>query len=169
MYRSRPSERKSRPQTILTVSRMAHVKLAYVNGYRDRHGRQRYYYRRAGRRFPLPGRPGEAEFMRAYEAAAAGYRTCVPPESKVTPGTFDAWFGNWFRDTCDAAGLKGLSAHGLRKSAARRLAEAGCSTKQIAAITGHKTLGEVERYTASADQERMAREAISRLMLAADR
>lgn len=77
-----------------------------------------------------------------------------------------AGFGNWFRDTCDDAGLKGLSAHGLRKSAARRLAEAGCSTKQIAAITGHKTLGEVERYTASADQEMMAREAISRLILA---
>jgi hypothetical protein len=48
---------------------------------------------------------------------------------------------------------------------ARRLAEAGCTTKQIASISGHKTLSEVERYTASADQERMAREAISRLIL----
>jgi integrase len=73
-----------------------------------------------------------------------------------------ARFGNWFRDACDDAGLKNQSAHGLRKAAARRLAEAGCTTKQIAAITGHKTLSEVERYTASADQERMAREAIRR-------
>jgi integrase len=37
--------------------------------------------------------------------------------------------------------------HGLRKAAARPLAEAGCTTHEIAAITGHKTLSEVERYT----------------------
>jgi integrase len=341
---------------------MATVELAYVNGYRDRHGKQRYYYRRAGRRIALPGRPGEPEFMRAYEDAAAKFGQPDEPATKTAPGTFDAlsatyyrspqflslsvqsqrtyrfaidrwrknhgakrvthlerrhvlehlavrfdnggpeaanqlrkvlkilcrfamdndwrrddptvgvrrykpkgegfipwseddiakflkrWgagsrerlalclllflgqrrgdtvrmgrqhrngdtirvtqsktgtqltialhpelravldklpndnltylttmfgkpftpagFGNWFRDVCNAAGLKDRSAHGLRKSAARRLAEAGCTTKQIAAITGHKSLSEVERYTASADQERMAREAIKRLILA---
>ncbi len=53
-------------------------------------------------------------------------------------------------------------AHGLRKAAARRLAEAGCSASEIAAITGHKTLAEVERYTRAADQERLARQAIQR-------
>jgi integrase len=74
-----------------------------------------------------------------------------------------AGFGNWFRDACDDAGLKSLSAHGLRKAAARRLAEAGCSASQIAAITGHRTLSEVTRYTAAADQEKMARDAIGRL------
>jgi integrase len=51
-----------------------------------------------------------------------------------------AGFGNWFRDACDSAGLQRRSAHGLRKAAARRLAEAGCSALQIAAVTGHKTL-----------------------------
>lgn len=74
-----------------------------------------------------------------------------------------AGFGNWFRDTCNDAGLTELSAHGLRKAAARRLAEAGCSALQIQAITGHKTLAEVSRYTAAADQERMAREAMKRM------
>jgi enterobacteria phage integrase len=53
-------------------------------------------------------------------------------------------------------------AHGLRKAAARRLAEAGCSASEIAAITGHKTLAEIERYTRAADQERLARQAIQR-------
>ena len=53
-------------------------------------------------------------------------------------------------------------AHGLHKVAARRLAEAGCSVSEIAAITGHKTLAEVERYTRAADQERLARQAIQR-------
>jgi integrase len=51
--------------------------------------------------------------------------------------------------------------HGLRKAAARRLAEAGCSTKQIAAITGHRTLSEIERYTRAAEQEKLAKEAMS--------
>jgi enterobacteria phage integrase len=63
----------------------------------------------------------------------------------------------------NAAGLpKRCKAHGLRKAAARRLAEAGCSASEIAAITGHKTLAEVERYTRAADQERLARQAMQR-------
>ena len=49
-------------------------------------------------------------------------------------------FGNWFREAYDTANVRGCSAHGLRKAAARRLAEAGCSPHQIASITGHKTL-----------------------------
>jgi hypothetical protein len=51
----------------------------------------------------------------------------------------------------------------LRKAAARRLAEAGCTALQIAAITGHRTLKEVSRYTAAADQERLARDAVKRI------
>lgn len=57
----------------------------------------------------------------------------------------------------------GLNVHGLRKAAAARLADAGCSTHEIAAITGHRTLAMVALYTASADQERLAGAAISRL------
>jgi integrase len=69
-------------------------------------------------------------------------------------------FSDWFRRQCDAAGLpKHCVAHGLRHAAATRLAEAGASPHQIAAITGHKTLTEVARYTKTADQIRMAKEA----------
>ena len=69
-----------------------------------------------------------------------------------------AGFGGWFRDRCNEAGLpKACAAHGLRKAACRRLAEAGCSANIIAAISGHTTLREVERYTKAADQARMAR------------
>ena len=53
--------------------------------------------------------------------------------------------------------------HADHPSAARRLAEAGCSTKEIAAITGHRTLQEIERYTQAADQKRLAVSAIRRL------
>jgi len=62
-----------------------------------------------------------------------------------------AGFGNWFRDRCDEAGLSQCSAHGLRKLMATRLAEAGCSTEHIKAITGHRSMSEVARYTRAAD------------------
>src|SRR5262249_12573378 len=53
--------------------------------------------------------------------------------------------------------------HGLRKAACTRLADAGCTAHQIAAISGHKTLKEVERYTKGADQARLARAAMERI------
>lgn len=67
-----------------------------------------------------------------------------------------AGFGGWFRECCDEAGLPQCSSHGLRKAASRRLAEAGCSVHQIAAITGHKTLKEIERYTRAVEQAKLA-------------
>jgi integrase len=76
-----------------------------------------------------------------------------------------ASFGNWFRDRCNEAGLpKGISAHGLRKATARRLADLGCTAHQIAAVTGHATLAEVQRYTKAADRKRLAREAMKKLI-----
>jgi len=54
-------------------------------------------------------------------------------------------------------------AHGLRKAALRRLAEHGSTTKEIAAISGHRTLSEIERYTARADQTRLAQSALAKL------
>lgn len=70
-------------------------------------------------------------------------------------------FGNFMSGAIQAAGLPArCKAHGLRKAAARRLAEAGCSSKQIQAITGHKSLTELENYVRKADQVRLARQAM---------
>lgn len=74
-----------------------------------------------------------------------------------------AGFGNWFRDQCRAAGLHGCSAHGLRKAAARRLAEAGCTAHEISAVTGHASLREVARYTEAADRRKLAVAAIAKV------
>jgi integrase len=69
-----------------------------------------------------------------------------------------------FRRWCDEAKLPAAcSVHGLRKAACRRLAEAGCSASEIAAISGHSTLSEVGRYTKAADQARLARNAMGRI------
>lgn len=80
-----------------------------------------------------------------------------------------AGFGNWFRERCDEAGLPHCSSHGLRKAAARRLAEAGNSANHIAAVTGHLSLREVERYTRAADQEKMADAAVDTMPERSDR
>lgn len=61
------------------------------------------------------------------------------------------------------AKLKGLVFHGLRKTAAARLAEAGCSVHEIAAITGHLSLAMVAHYTKEADQKSRASAAITKL------
>ena len=70
-----------------------------------------------------------------------------------------------YDDVNDAERLRhdpASTAHGLRKAAARRLAEAGCTMHEIAAITGHASLSEVQRYTRAADQARLARAAMDK-------
>ena len=72
-------------------------------------------------------------------------------------------FGNWVSKAAERAGLPHCSAHGLRKAAARRLAEAGCSAHEIMAITGHQSLKEVERYTREAGRRNLADSAMKRI------
>jgi len=71
--------------------------------------------------------------------------------------------GNSMRQWCAEAGLPQCSAHGLRKACARRLAEAGATANEIAAVTGHKTLAEVQRYTEQADRSGMADIALEKM------
>lgn len=66
----------------------------------------------------------------------------------------------WTKD----AELPACSSHGLRKACARRLAEAGATTNQIAAVTGHKSLALVQHYTAAAEREGLADTAFEKLI-----
>lgn len=75
-----------------------------------------------------------------------------------------AGFGNWFRDRCDEAGLKGKSAHGLRKAGATRAAEAGASSQMLMAMFGWKSLSHAELYTRSADRKRLSAEGMALLL-----
>lgn len=72
-------------------------------------------------------------------------------------------FGNWFKKRCVEAGLPHCSAHGVRKAAAARLAELGCSDLEIMAIGGWQTLKEVQRYTKGARKRVLADSAMSRV------
>jgi integrase len=77
--------------------------------------------------------------------------------------TVDSYSG-FLRAAIAAAGLPlDCQPHGLRKAAGRRLAEAGCTAKEIMAVLGHKTLSEAERYTRDADQGSLSRAAMTKL------
>jgi hypothetical protein len=73
-------------------------------------------------------------------------------------------FGGWFREQCDAAGLPQCTAHGLRKATLRRMAELEMSNKSMKSVSGHTKDEEINRYTESANQERLATSAIARLV-----
>lgn len=73
-----------------------------------------------------------------------------------------AGFTNWFVEKAKKAGIEGRSPHGLRKAAGRRLAEAGCTAHEIAAILG-QTIQMVAHYTRDADQADLADAGIGRL------
>lgn len=67
-----------------------------------------------------------------------------------------AGLGNLFGDAARAAGMA-ARLHGLRKAFCVYWAEKGATTSQIAAMAGHMSLSEVERYTRAADRKRIVR------------
>src|SRR5262249_14250247 len=105
--------------------------------------------------------PVHAELQAAIDATPLGHLTLLVTKTGKSYGAND--FSEQFRKWCDDADLlPRCTPHGLCKAACRRLAEAGCSANEIAAISGHKTLREVQRYTDAADQARLARNAMAR-------
>ena len=67
-----------------------------------------------------------------------------------------ASLGNVFRNAAKQADIT-ARLHGLRKAFCVYWSEQGASTHQIAAMAGHMSLSEVERYTRAADRERMVK------------
>lgn len=69
---------------------MTAIRLRYVDCFRDRHGRARYYFRRGkGPRIPLPGLPGSDAFMFAYREALQGIQSEIKPARHPGKGTFN--------------------------------------------------------------------------------
>ena len=72
-------------------------------------------------------------------------------------------FGNTFRDACRAAGIK-KSAHGLRKLAATRAADAGATIWQLNAMFGWTGTKMASHYTQAFERKRAAREGFKKLV-----
>lgn len=120
-----------------------------------RNGRIRYRQAKNEHRAPVDlDIPVHADLRAVIDATQLGHMSFLTTAHgrPFTP----AGFGNKFRDWCNEAGLRHCSAHGLRKAAAARLAERGATAHEIMAITGHRSLEEVERYTRAARQGKLA-------------
>jgi integrase len=115
---------------------------------------------KTGARLAIPVHP---ELQAVLDATPSGQLTFLTTKTGKSYAAGD--FSEQFRAWCDAAGLpQRCTFHGLRKAALTQLAEAGCTAHEIAAISGHVSLKEVERYTKAADQARLARAAMERTM-----
>jgi integrase len=121
-------------------------------------GRLRLVQQKTGKSVQVKIHP---ELQRALETSSHTAETILIT-AYGRPFTVDG-FSGFMRDAIKAAGLPmECQPHGLRKAAGRRLAEAGCSAKQIMAVLGHKSLAEAERYVRDADEVRLGDEAISK-------
>src|SRR5258706_5781538 len=71
-------------------------RLKYLHAFIDRHGRSRYYFRRNGKRTPLPGSLGSREFMDAYAACLAELPLLPVQRTVAAPGTLAALAISYF-------------------------------------------------------------------------
>lgn len=78
-------------------------------------------------------------------------------------------FGNFFRAACNEAGLKGKSAHGVRKIGATRAAEAGATVGELEALFGWTGGTMASHYTKTADRKRLAKQAADKLRKSAEK
>lgn len=113
--------------------------------------------------------------IRTEKTATEVSLTILPPlaETLATGPTGDmAWivgengrpltketFGNYFRAACNDAGLKGKSAHGVRKIGATRAAEAGATVRELEALFGWSGGAMASHYTKTADRKKLAKQA----------
>jgi integrase len=67
-------------------------------------------------------------------------------DGKVWTYTQDGMRASW-RRAIKQAGIKGLRFHDLRHESISRLFEKGFNPMEVSAITGHKTLQMLKRYT----------------------
>jgi hypothetical protein len=70
----------------------------YVHAFADRHGKFRFYFRKAGQRVPLPGLPWSPEFMAAHSAAMKGQpKPRQIGASRSIPGTVAALVADYLQ------------------------------------------------------------------------
>ena len=95
------------------------------------------------------------EFMEVIAAGPIGETTFIcgargRPLRKQT-------FGDYFRIACDNAGLYGLTAHGVRKAMATRMADRGASENALMAVFGWTDPRMPSVYTRAANKKGLSR------------
>ncbi len=90
-----------------------------------------------GSRRAVPLSTRALELIKSLPARIDGRVFSISPQS----------VSNYFPRACEAAGVVNLHYHDLRHEATSRLFERGLDIMEVAAITGHKTLAMLKRYT----------------------
>lgn len=117
----------------------------------EKSGRLDFKQQKTGAALSLPVVP---ELQQSLETVDSAQMLYIVTQFGV--GYTAKGFGNWFNGSARKAGLVGCTAHGLRKTGATRLADAGHSEAVIMAWTGHQTTKEVQRYTRARNQRILA-------------
>lgn len=136
--------------------------------------RVRGIQRKTGAPINLPAHPmlreildTERERQRELATRKKVVSSTIVAGQRGRPLTGSGFAGMFFklirRLTDEGAVQPGLSFHGLRHTAATMLADAGCDTRDIMAVTGHKTEAMVQRYTQAANQTARADRAMRKL------
>lgn len=107
----------------------------------------------------IPISPSLSAAMDAYDSGNLAYIATQYGK----PFSVKAFY-NWFKRACVKAGLAHCSPHGLRKAASRRLAEAGATTMEGRAVTGHKTDRMFAYYAESANKQALAGTAMGKVV-----
>lgn len=102
-----------------------------------------------------------AERRKKGRPAAAGLTMVQREDGRPYSESGFASIWNRAQHDCECARLP---FHGLRKNATQALFEAGCTPQQVQAITGHETLEMVAHYGKKANQRRLAKQAMGRLV-----
>jgi integrase/recombinase XerD len=131
---------------------MANLKLPHVNSFYDRHGRLRHQFRRKGyKKQSLPGLPGSAEFMDAYqlliEQTGGGAQRVDVGANRTKAGTINALIISYYKCAAFTEALASETQRTRRNILERFRADHG--DKRAAFLQHghiHKILEEKKRY-----------------------
>jgi integrase len=152
------------------VRKTAEHPLGVIEDYQPQKGR-----RTGGNRVTVPIHPDLATAIAAMPMVGADTFLVTDYGKPYTAKGLGAKMREW----CDSAGVppmvdaagksKNVASHGLRKLCLTRLAETGCNVFQIASISGHKDLREVQLYVDAYNRKKAAAEAMAMLVEAQNR
>jgi integrase len=91
-----------------------------------------------------PERIEELYALLGLDPCEAGRSLQAKSKSDLVFGAKEIW--HWLKRAADKAGIKGLTVHHLRHTAASRMLDAGVDVKTVQEILGHSSLDITPRY-----------------------
>lgn len=106
--------------------------------------------------------PVDPILQAAFDRVTTGHLAYLVTPKQGRPFKSKESFGNWFGKMCSEAGVPSR-AHGIRKTVAQKLAEAGGSNAELKALFGWTSDAMATLYTRNADRKKLAEGAAQKL------